>query len=148
MTWTDDDSRPSGAVAGVRSVKMPVTWGRMEPGTAARVGLSGSSSMPVNSATITPVSARTCSSPHAESRRSSNGTESSVRLRTATSMAGSPAAETDRCTTRPSEIRPGASAGSVEKTTVFSGTSASASHGAVMVRSSGLPETSGEVTDW
>ena len=94
-----------------------------------------------------PVSARTLSVWQSESRSVSSGTDSSVRLRTTTSITGSPAASLDRCTTSPSEIRPGAPLGSVENTTEFSGTCASGPHGAEMVRSSGRPDTSGEVTE-
>ena len=68
-------------------------------------------------------------------------------LRTATSSTESPAALVTRWTTRPSEIRPGAPAGRVEKMIVFAGTSARGPQGAVIVRSSGRPETRGAVTE-
>ena len=76
-----------------------------------------------------------------------SGTDRRVRLRTTTSMTGVPPASRERWTTSPSEMRPGASSGSVENTTVFSGARVSGAQGAVMVRSSGRPETSGAVTE-
>ena len=150
VTSIVDSPRPSGAVAGVRSVNTPVTCGRIEPGTAAWTGLSassGSCSRPVSSATRMPVSARTCRVSQSASRSMSSGTDSRVRLRTTTSITALDAASVERCTTSPSEMRPGAPSGRVENTIVSSGTSDKGPHGAEMVRSRGRPETSGEVTE-